>query len=512
MGLLALTFVVLFLADGGLLFSRPLWSDEIQTLMVVSHPSPATVLSDLAHGADHGPPLLHLVLWGVHAVAGSISPAMLRWMGVLCVWGAIILAYAVLRRRCGRDASVAGALAVGSHILVINHGFEGRYYGPWLLLTALFAWCVSLSEPLVTRKRRDVIIAVVSVLLCTIHWYGIITMTLMGVGVMASYGRRWREGARLLMPSLAGVVALAACVPLAFRQRASLTVNTWVADFTASQLDTMAAMYWVAVVPGIAVACLVIGSFASARRDGAYEFGAVAGTAAKDPGLLALAALALLPLALVVVSLMGQPSAFPRYAIPAALAWAPLVAVAMELAGRWIARAFTAFVAVVWFTNYVKVTQSYGSFAVRTERQSADVRSAEAAGILTVFQSMHALYAVTAGDWPRRANASFLELPDSTMSALFPPGTRLYQLNKVAIVERDVVRAHAKRYGYPRVVPRALLDTTQRFLIVFDQAELPRGYTVESLSRAVFPRHRLQRVSETLWLFERMPLEPRRPL
>lgn len=501
-GLIALTFVVVFFSDGGILFSRPLWSDEIQTVMVASHGSPGAVLSDLIHGVDHGPPLLHFVVWGAQTITGSVPAAMLRWMGLLCLWGALVLVYAILRRPWSRDASVAGALAVGTHFLVIQHSFEGRYYGPWLFFTALFAWCLSLPETRLSRRRRDVIIAVASVLLCTVHWYGVITLGLMCGGAIASYGRRWREGLRLVAPGAAGVLALMALVPLAVRQRGALSVNTWVPDFVMWQLDRMAAMYWVALVPGIAAAAFVAVSLLSARRDAAQSFATVAGPASRDPSLVALAALGLLPLALVAASLMGQPSAFPRYAIPAALAWAPLVGLAMELAGRWPARAFTAFLVVLWLVTFVRVAAQYRSFAVRVQRQTADLRRV-GSGIPTAFQSMHTLYAVTAQNWPRRSNADYLELSDSTLAALFPRGTSIYQANKGAIVERDIARVHAKRYGYPRIVPQATLDTTKRFLLLLDESELPRGYTAEVLGRAVFPRHRLRQVSPDLWLFER---------
>jgi hypothetical protein len=502
-GLVALTFVVVFFSDGDILFSRPLWSDEIQTLMVVSHGSPGAVLSDLSHGVDHGPGLMHLVVWAARTIVGSVPAPMLRWMGLLCLWGALVLVYAILRRRLSRDSSVAGALAAGTHSLVITHSFEARYYGPWLLLTALFAWCLSLSEARVSRRRRDVMIGGVSVLLVTVHWYGFITLGLMCCGAIASCGRRWRDGLRLVAPSVAGVLALMALVPLALGQRSVLSVNSWVADFTMRQLDQMAAMYWVAMVPGIAVVAFVAAALFSVRRDAAQSFAAVVGPTSKDASLVALAALALLPLALVALSLIGQPSAFPRYAIPAALAWAPLVGLAMELLGRWPARTFTAFLAVLWLLNFVRIAVSYRNFAIAIQRQTADLRRVESSGIPTVVQSMHTLYEVTAQNWPRRSEANYLELSDSTLAALFPRGTLLYQLNKTAIVERDLVRVHAKRFGYPRIVPQPALDTTSRFLILFNQSELPRGYTAEMLGRAVFPRHRLRQVSPDLWLFER---------
>jgi hypothetical protein len=498
-GLIVLTVLLVFLSDGSVLFSRPLWADEIQTMMVASHASPVAVLSDLVHGVDHGPPLLHLTVWIADRL-GLVSTVTLRWMALLCVLGSLVFVYATLRRQWSRGASAAATLAVGANALVVAQAFEARYYGLWLLFTAMFAWCIAGPQP-ASRRRRDVAIAVIAVLLCVAHWYGVITLSLMCAGVLLSYGRRWRDGARVVLPSLAGFVALAACVPLALRQRASLTINTWVPDFDLRQLDTMAQLFWAAFVPALAVALLLIAAMISARRDGAYRFGSIAGRAARDPGIVALASLTLLPIALAVVSWMGQPSLFPRYAIPAALAWAPLVGLALELAGRWTARAFVVLLVGVWFANFVRLSQLYRNFALRTELQTTQLEQARATGLPVVFQSMHTMYAVTARNWPRHSSASFLELPDSTLSVLFPAGL-LYQLNKGSIIERDIVRVHSRRYGYPTIVPRGALDTVPRFVVVFDETEFPRGYSPDGFAQAVFPRHKRRRVSSDLWLFE----------
>ena len=500
--LVALTILLVLLSTGGVLFSRPLWADEIQTMMAASHASPLQVIADLLYPVDHGPPLLHLVVWGAGRI-GLDSPVMLRAMALGCVLAALVIVYAVLRHVFRQEASAAGALAVGAHSLVIAQAFEARYYGWWLLFCALFAWCLGDRKPGASRRRRDVRLGIVAVLLCLTHWYGVITLGLMSAGVLLSYGRRWREAMRELTPALAGIIAFIACVPLGVRQRASVSIPSWVPDLSTRQLAATADIFWTAMVPALAVVVLVVASTFGARRDGAYTFGEIAGNTTREPSLMALAALALLPLALAVLSLMGQSSVFPRYAIPAALAWAPLVGLALETAGRWTTRAFVALLVALWIVNFVRLSQHYENFAVRTRQQEAEWRNAQRSGIPVVFQSMHTLYAVAAHDWPRRSPANFLELSDSTFAQLFPAGV-VYQVNKTFIIERDIARLHARRFGFPTLVQKPALDATARFLLLLDETEFPRGYSPEAFARAVFPHHQSRQVSSSLWLFQRV--------
>src|SRR6185503_20211773 len=103
------------LSDGAVLFSRPLWTDELHTALLAGRSSPLAVLSDLANGADYGPPLLELATWLLRVVAGTLTPTLLRLFSLACVIGMLVLVYVILRRRFDELPSVAGTLAVASH-------------------------------------------------------------------------------------------------------------------------------------------------------------------------------------------------------------------------------------------------------------------------------------------------------------------------------------------------------------------------------------------------------------
>ena len=493
------TWILVVLTDGGVLFTRPLWTDELHTVLLAGRATPIAVVADLANGADYGPPLLHLTTWLLRIVSGTLTNTILRAASMLCVWGALLFVYAALRRCFDRSPSVAGTVAIASHSLVVAHSFEARFYGPWLLCAAFFAWSLSLPN----ARKRDVGVAVASVLVATVHWYGVVSLAIMTAAAIVVHGARWREGVRTVRLAAIGLLAFTACVPLAVGQRHALTVNTWVPEFRMSQLESLARIYWTALIPMLAVAVFMVFTLANVRRR-RDDIVAVAATPLQDPSSAALVSLALMPLALAAMSVLGQPSMWPRYAIPAVLAWAPIVALVAALAGKWPARAFTAVAVAVWFVNFSREAQYKRTFAIGVARQLAAVDQARALGVPIVFQSMHPMYAAASGDWAKRSSTSFLELPDSTIDAVLPRGGRFEALNKAMRVERDVARVHARRFGFPRISAQRSLDSLPRFVLVASDDNLPPGYSgVEGIVVAVFPHHRMARLAPGLLLLDR---------
>src|SRR5688572_29061049 len=151
--LAALTGLVLFLTDGAILLTRPFWVDEWFTFLVTSRSNAFAMLPDLASGADGGTGVFHGAIWLVRRIAGS-DPAVLRAFSLACVLSALLLVYALLRRHVGRDAAVVAVLAVGAHPLVVAHSYEARFYGPWLLCAAFYAWTLDrITEPASARAN-----------------------------------------------------------------------------------------------------------------------------------------------------------------------------------------------------------------------------------------------------------------------------------------------------------------------------------------------------------------------
>ncbi len=500
-GLAALVSGLIWVTNGAILLTRPFWVDEWFTVLVASHASPIDVIADLRHGADGGASLWHLCVWGLHAVTGSVSPISLRTLSLLFVFGALVVVYVVLRRRFTMDASIAGVVAIGSHGLVVAHAFEGRFYGLWLLCCALFAWSLSLNQH--PGRRNTIFVAVASILLCASHWYGVLSLVLMSAAVMASYGRRWREGLRVIGPGAAGVIAFLMLSPLASGQRAAITVDSWIPDFTMGQLRGLASTFWTARLPAIATAALFVGILVGVKRDEGRAYKAAVRGAVGDAGIIALFALAFMPVVLAALSLAGQPSMISRYAIPAVLAWGPFVALAMELLGRWPARAFAVVVVGFLWVSFQREAGRKRAFAIGIADESRTIRQADSLQVPVVFQSLHTMYPAVASRRGKSTRAVFLDLPDSTLSILIPADSRWYQLNKGVWLERDFARVHARRFGFPGLAPQSVLDTTARFLFVVTAARLPRGVDDVTFARAAFPHHRVVPVTENLLLLER---------
>lgn len=216
----------IWLVDGGLLFYRHFWLDEIYTHTLVTDPSPRHALAALAGGVETHPPASYALLRGFRALVGSADETTFRAFAFGCTVVGLAGVYALLRLAFGLLPSFAGVLAVWSHPVVVWQGFEARPYAPWFGVTPWFAYYLV--------RARDGVglwlglgIAVAAVLMCTAHYFGIISLGLIVAGELLA---RRREGLPLhrgLLAALAGPVALACCYPLLARQRASVSVPTW---------------------------------------------------------------------------------------------------------------------------------------------------------------------------------------------------------------------------------------------------------------------------------------------
>jgi len=495
--LAALTAVILWLAHGWILVTRPLWVDECFTLLVASHATPWEVIADLRAGADGGAGLFHLLMWLLRAFTGPLRPVNLHLASLACMLAAIIVVYAVLRRRFPRDASVAGALAMGVHGIVVAMSYEGRFYALWLLCCAWVAWQLGA----VVSRKRDVSLAIAAALLVTSHWYGVVTLCIMAGTVWISSWPNWRAGLRTVAPAAAGLAMFAAIWPLATGQRAVLTVSSWVPDFTMGQLHGLIEGFWLAKVPVAGAVAIAIAMAIRWRRDSKL-FAVFA--PARDAGVLALLALAIMPLALSVMSLVGQPSMLGRYALPAALSWAPWVALGFAAAGRWPSRAAALAAGWLWYGAYVSEVDIKRKFTIGLGQEATALRHAETMRVPVVLTTTHTLYPLVIHRRMLGPLPALLDLPDSTLDKFMAPTMRFYQINKGVRLDRDFARVHATRFGFPPLATQAALDSTPIFVVLDPGTRVPRGMSdFNAYWRLVFPRYRATQVDEMLTLFER---------
>lgn len=487
---------LVLLMGGGILWTRPLWTDELCTLFVAGHDSLLTVMRVAAAGGDWSPPLLHLVVWAVRAVVGDVTPVILRTLSLAFVLGALLFVYATLRRRVSPSAAASGALVVALHPLVVAHAFEGRPYGPWLLFAAGLAWSLGLPA----SRRRDAAVAVFAVLMCTIHWFGVVALSITAFVVALTRPGYWRERARPVAPAMLGLVALALCVPMLLGQRASAEGLLWVRSLEWEQVRHFGRTFWLPVVP---VAAVLLVARQGWNPGGRLRLRQDVAPVIRDPGMIALASLALMPLAIIVISVVFQPSMVSRYAIVAVLAWAPLAALGAEAVGRATRVALLALLAAGLFLGGARVAQQKRDFAETVLSTRRQFEQATALGLPVLFQHMHLMYAVVAPLHEPGSPARFLDLPDSTLLALYP-SDRMEWLRDRFRVERGQARLHAGVYGFPVLATQAALDSMPRFLLLATDLQLSGGYKqAEKWGQAVFPRHRVERLSESLTLFER---------
>lgn len=508
-----LTTFVMFLSDGAILFTSPFWVDEWLMVFEANRATPLQIFGDLAAGADGGTPLVHLAYWLLRQLTGTLTPTVVRAFSLACVLLAMTVAFVVLRRRFSMGASAVGSLAIGSHPLVVAHSYEGRFYGPWLLCAVIVAWLLGLRQAAratanAKAARRSALgLAVAAFALCTVHPYGVISLGILLMGGVAAYGAGWRNGVRDLAPAVYGLSALLIVIPLALGQRSAYTVRTWIPDFVLGQLAALTVEFWLSTIAVVAGLLLLLAALARQLWGHRMALRTLVHGVRSDASLIALLATCVMPIALAILSLVGQPSMLPRYAILSTLALAPLAALAAEVGGRWAARGLFLVVVWLWFAAYVREGVAKAKFAAGVRRVTQTYEHARTASLPVVLYSIHLMYPLI-GASPLEASVGFMDIPDTRFPAAFRGDSPVAQFNRGFILERDLARIHARRWGFPTLAPLATLDSTSRFLLLGPAGRLPGGFRdVDHFARSMFPGHRVTRLLPDLTLLERNDLK-----
>ena len=436
---------------GWVLFTAPLGLDEFHTLFLAEKGSFLRSMSDLAAGSDFNPPLLYGLERLVGHITGGITRVSLRMTCVLSVWLALVFVFLALRRNFPPTAAFVGSFAVWSNTIVAQLAFEGRFYGPWLLFCAMVVWSLGWDEELEASRRRDVAVAVSSVLVCTIHYFGIFSLGLIAAGAAVSIALNGRTYRRLL-PMTAGPVAFALCYPFYAGQRASLSVKTWISPLSAHQIREMFEFFVFAgpVLAGALILLLWIGWLRIRRFPTRSLRDAITNT-------LPFTALLLMPATLIAMSVLVQPSMQLRYAIPAALAWAPVIAMAADIS-RWPGKLFLLSLALFFSVRAIDSRAvALADYRSRVESEASLASPFLDSGIVMVA-SRATLYplAATTG---RASKLVFPDYPDSV--------ARTRRLPPVMMLDRDIARVHARLYGFPTLAPvDAPEQTTKRYFLL----------------------------------------------
>ncbi|MDQ3487885.1 MAG: glycosyltransferase family 39 protein [Acidobacteriota bacterium] len=189
--------------------AKPFWHDEIYTILMSRLPSVVAMWTAALDGVDLSPPLTLWLTRAVHEVTG-VGHVSTRLPALDGFYLAILLVFALLRRRVGAAAAISGPL----FLLVTaapRYASEARAYGVMLALfaAALYCW----MEAARGRQRRIFVPALALALAASIwnHYYGALAFAPVAAGEAARLVRNRRAD-----PAIAAAlgVALLAAVPL----------------------------------------------------------------------------------------------------------------------------------------------------------------------------------------------------------------------------------------------------------------------------------------------------------
>jgi hypothetical protein len=473
-------FIVLEIAALGAwaMVTKPFWLDEVSTYLVAGTQSLPESIRRLAAGADSNPPTVFFLYRTVGLLAGGLSPIVAHVVAAACVVGALTAVYLLLRDEFSPWPAAIGAMAVWAQQVVMHAAFDARFYGPLLFASGGFFLVLLRTVRREPTLASLVSLALVSAALCTIHYFGIVTWGI-AIGTVVLFGPgSWTATIRRLLPSVAGPLALAACVPLYLGQRASITIPTWMPDLTALGAARLLAIFFLTLPVAIALGCWVlIAMRARFTRAGA---GSGTGRAVTRPvalGPLLLLTQAAVPFVLVVFSMVVQPATELRYWIAGTLAAAPVVAFVVSRGDaliHWIATLgmVAASVKTMWGEAH-----RADAFARRVREDIRAATELSASGTLVVTRLRDTLYPVL----QQRPELN------SRMAAL--DATPFDSANRFFVIERDLGRINHRLYGFGNLVTPAELNRLSSFYLIE-----PQGGGAPTSEE--FPRHTISRVSD----------------
>ena len=308
-----------------------------------------------------------------------------------------------------------------------------------------------------------------SAAVCLIHYFGIISLACLWLGFAIGV----RSPARLLRPTVAmalGTLALAAWLPVYAVQRHVLSVPTWIDAPTLKGAVVFVGVYWAWPAFALVILAGIVWAYWQRRETSSV----IPRPAAAEWAMLGLLAL---PIIFVAFSYLVQPAMVSRYALPTVLGMSTLVAFAAARLPR--------------FAQTLVLIAMLATHGVLLERQSAhdrayqrDVNLAVAALNAVagdprpvIATERTTLYPVAMSSVNRNGNVAFLVVPTSVARARYGPA--LQNAYNFTIMERDATIAHAKIFGFPRLVD---LDSLLSHALVLRAA--PRQRRVTAAGRA----------------------------
>jgi 4-amino-4-deoxy-L-arabinose transferase-like glycosyltransferase len=183
--------------------TKPFWNDEIYTIVHARLPSVGAMWEASEQGFDLMPPLNAIFAHGLHALVGE-GRVTTRLPAILGYWTLCLVVFEVVRRRAGVPMAVV-AVALQTLAAAYRFSYEARGYGLLLAFSAIALYCW--SEAAAGRHRAVTIPAMAVALTAGVwsHYFGVLTFMPIGIAEV------WRQMGRRRLDVSMWVALLAAC-------------------------------------------------------------------------------------------------------------------------------------------------------------------------------------------------------------------------------------------------------------------------------------------------------------
>jgi hypothetical protein len=341
--LLSCLLLSAWLAGGTVLLTRQLWMDEVHSWLLVTDPQPTHALQALRDGVDFNPPTWFMMTGWLSGFSDAPAELHLRLLSLFWMLLAVVGTYVFLTRRFSASVSAIASILVMCHPLLIHQSTEIRFYGFWC---ACIVWtCVAMiwsPKHRLTRWGQFLIVAALSAMVCTSHYFGILSLSLIWLATISSVllqktPIRSRATLLALTSMAAGAGSLLLCIPILIGQRSALTRSTWISPATLTDtamfLQTMYPV-WPVALCGLAALFSRAAKYAKTRNAPHSEDRPSLTQSVVDGSdeshMLPFAAMAAMPIVIALVAWCLQPALVTRYAIVGTFGMAPMFALLLE--------------------------------------------------------------------------------------------------------------------------------------------------------------------------------------
>jgi hypothetical protein len=325
--------------------AKPLWHDEIYTVLLARLPSISAQWAALRDGVDFAPPLNGFITRLVRHAVG-LGPVAVRLPAMAGFWTMAMVIFAIVRERSNAALALA-AICIPLFTAGYRYSYEARPYGLMMGLAALawFAWVQA-----VRGRRRGFFLPLLGVSLAAglwNHYYAALVYLPIAAGEVTRAIRARRIDVALWAAVAASVLAAWPLAPL-IRLSASRTTHFWVApsfaDVPASYAFLFRGLVEALAWPIVGIVALALWGRSRVR------------SSARNPApipaheVAALLVCLLIPMCGVLIALFATGGFVPRYAMPAVFGAAVALPLVLDRLARGTRPAGVALLGVLLFT------------------------------------------------------------------------------------------------------------------------------------------------------------------